>query len=111
MAEADAGPPPTSAVLMSISKHIAVRCKKPNTAFIECKKADRNPEACLRQGNAVTSCTIDVYARPRRCTKLLPHRRPRRQASLVGKLSGRWVRAAQAERGQRQGARRAEDLH
>jgi len=68
MAEADAGPPPTSAVLMSISKHIAVRCKKPNTAFIECKKADRNPEACLRQGNAVTSCTIDVYAPPRRCT-------------------------------------------
>ena len=61
MSEIDA-PPPTSAVLMSISKHIAVRCKKPNAAFIVCKKEDRNPEACLSQGNAVTSCTIDVYA-------------------------------------------------
>lgn len=61
MSENDA-PPPTSAVLMSISKHIAVRCKKPNAAFIMCKKEDRNPEACLSQGNAVTSCTIDVYA-------------------------------------------------
>ena len=58
----DDAPPPTSAVLMSISKHIAIRCKKPNAAFIACKKEDRNPEACLSQGNAVTSCTIDVYA-------------------------------------------------
>ncbi|KAK9822386.1 hypothetical protein WJX81_007040 [Elliptochloris bilobata] len=60
MEDVDTGPPPTSAVLMSISKHIAVRCKKPNAAFIACKKVDRNPEACLSQGNAVTSCTIDV---------------------------------------------------
>lgn len=36
MAEASA-PPPTSAVLMSLSKHIAVRCSKVNKAYMDCK--------------------------------------------------------------------------
>jgi NADH dehydrogenase (ubiquinone) 1 alpha subcomplex subunit 8 len=61
MAEsASQGPPPTSAVLMSISKHIAVRCSKVNRAYINCKEADANPEKCLAQGDAVTGCVIDL---------------------------------------------------
>ena len=52
--------PPTSAVLMSTSKHIAVRCGKENKAFLECKKKDRDPTACLSQGDTVTRCVIDM---------------------------------------------------
>ena len=60
MASEDETPPPTSAVLMSISKHLAVRCSKERVAFIECKKKDRNPEACLKEGDTVTACAIDT---------------------------------------------------
>jgi len=49
---------PTSAVLTSIAKHIAVHCKSENKAFMECKMNDRNPEACLEQGEKVTKCTV-----------------------------------------------------
>ena len=54
---------PTSAVVMSISKHIAIRCHDQNRAFMMCKKADRNPEKCLKEGDAVTSCVIDMCER------------------------------------------------
>ena len=60
MASEEEVPPPTSAVLMSISKHLATRCSKPRVAFIECKKKDRNPEACLTEGDAVTACAVDT---------------------------------------------------
>ena len=53
-------PPPTSAVLMSLSKHIAVRCAKINRAYMACKDKDANPEACLAEGDSVTSCVIDL---------------------------------------------------
>ncbi|GAB4818748.1 hypothetical protein N2152v2_005794 [Parachlorella kessleri] len=53
-------PPPTSAVLMSLSKHIAVRCSKVNKAYMECKAKDSNPEKCLQEGDGVTSCVIDL---------------------------------------------------
>lgn len=58
-AAADA-PPPTSAVLMSISKHVAVRCSSVNKAYMACKDKDANPESCLQQGDAVTGCVIDL---------------------------------------------------
>lgn len=51
---------PTSAVVMSIAKHIAIRCHDQNVAFMQCKKADRNPETCLKEGNAVSGCVIDI---------------------------------------------------
>lgn len=51
---------PTSAVLMSVSKHIAVRCQKVNKAYMDCKANDANPEKCLREGVAVTSCVLDM---------------------------------------------------
>lgn len=59
MAEKPA-PPPTSSVLLAISKHIAAQCGKQNRAFLECKGRDRNPEACLKEGDAVTACVVDL---------------------------------------------------
>lgn len=52
--------PPTSAVLMSVSKHIAHRCAKVNKVYVECKKKDKNPETCLEEGKGVTECTIEL---------------------------------------------------
>ncbi|KAK9919047.1 hypothetical protein WJX75_008974 [Coccomyxa subellipsoidea] len=45
---------------MSISKHLAARCSKQSKAFIECKRKDKNPEACLKEGDAVTACAIET---------------------------------------------------
>ena len=58
--EGTPAPTPTSSVLMSISKHVAVRCAKVNKAFMECKAGDANPEKCLAAGDAVTACVIDL---------------------------------------------------
>lgn len=52
--------PPTSAVLMSVSKHISHRCAKVNKAYVECKKKDKNPAACIKEGEAVTGCAVDL---------------------------------------------------
>lgn len=54
--------PPTGAVLMAAHKYLGTRCAEQNAAFIACKGADRNPEACLAKGSAVTSCSINTYA-------------------------------------------------
>jgi len=65
-------PIPTSALLMSASKHIATRCRAQNKAFIDCKKADPNPEKCLDKGRDVTRCVFsllkDLHAK---CSKEL----------------------------------------
>ncbi len=45
---------------MSLSKHIAVRCAKVNREYMKCKDKDANPQTCLQQGDAVTSCVIDL---------------------------------------------------
>ena len=63
-------PPPTSAVLMSTSKHIAIRCGKANKAYLDCKRRDKDPEACLSQGDGVTRCVIDLCALQRLCCQL-----------------------------------------
>ncbi|KAL4539788.1 hypothetical protein Ndes2437B_g01860 [Nannochloris sp. 'desiccata'] len=60
MSETAASPAPTSAVLMAISKHIATRCSKVNRAYINCKENDANPEKCLKEGDAVTGCVIEL---------------------------------------------------
>jgi NADH dehydrogenase (ubiquinone) 1 alpha subcomplex subunit 8 len=54
-------PPPTSAVLMSISKHMAIRCSKVNKAYLACKDRDADPAKCLQEGDAVSGCVIDLY--------------------------------------------------
>lgn len=62
MAAEDSAPPPTSAVLMAISKHIAIQCGKENQDFVGCKRRDANPENCLKEGEKVTRCVIDLCA-------------------------------------------------
>lgn len=58
--DAVADPIPTSAVLMSTSKHIAMKCRDENFAFLKCKKDDANPEKCLDKGNQVTRCVLTL---------------------------------------------------
>ncbi|KAK9288811.1 hypothetical protein L1049_017276 [Liquidambar formosana] len=63
-------PIPTSAVLMSSSKHIATRCLSENVAFLKCKKKDPNPEKCLDKGQEVTRCVLSLLKDlHQRCTK------------------------------------------
>jgi len=51
---------PASSVLMSASKLISSECGGVSKAYIACKKKDPNPEACLGEGDVVTSCVIDL---------------------------------------------------
>ena len=60
MADESSTPPPVTAALMAASKHIAVTCASVSAAFIECKKKDKNPEACLAAGDAVTGCVAGL---------------------------------------------------
>jgi hypothetical protein len=62
MAESDVegAPITTSAVLMSASKHVSAKCGAQNRAFLDCKRADPNPEKCLQQGQNVTRCVISL---------------------------------------------------
>ncbi|KAK4365309.1 hypothetical protein RND71_016667 [Anisodus tanguticus] len=53
-------PIPTSAVLMSASKHIDIRCRSENVAYLKCKKDDPNPEKCLQKGQQVTRCVLSL---------------------------------------------------
>ncbi|XP_078159549.1 NADH dehydrogenase [ubiquinone] 1 alpha subcomplex subunit 8-B-like [Carex rostrata] len=63
-------PIPTSSVLMAASKHIAVRCRSENVAFLNCKKKDTNPEKCLDKGRQVTRCVLDLLREMhRKCPK------------------------------------------
>lgn len=45
---------------MAISKHIAIQCGKENQDFVGCKRRDANPENCLKEGEKVTRCVIDL---------------------------------------------------
>uniref|UniRef100_A0ACD5WWS0 Uncharacterized protein n=1 Tax=Avena sativa TaxID=4498 RepID=A0ACD5WWS0_AVESA len=58
--DASGEPIPTSSVLMAASKHIAVRCRPENVAFLNCKKKDPNPEKCLEKGRQVTRCVFNL---------------------------------------------------
>ena len=50
----------TSEVLMAAAKLIGKGCGAENKAFLLCKKADRNPEACLEAGKTVTACSFQL---------------------------------------------------
>ncbi|KAF5774165.1 putative NADH dehydrogenase [ubiquinone] (complex I), alpha subcomplex, subunit 8 [Helianthus annuus] len=68
--DAASEPVPTSAVLMSASKHIATRCRGENVAFLKCKKEDPNPEKCLDKGRQVTRCVLSLLKDlHQKCTK------------------------------------------
>ena len=56
--------PLTSAVLTAGARHLGEYCDKDNTAYLRCKFANEgDPKACLDQGNKVTLCARDLYAR------------------------------------------------
>ncbi|XP_038906805.1 NADH dehydrogenase [ubiquinone] 1 alpha subcomplex subunit 8-B [Benincasa hispida] len=68
--DAAGDPIPTSAVLMSSSKHIANRCRLENVAYLQCKQKDPNPEKCLDKGHQVTRCVLSLLKDlHQRCTK------------------------------------------
>ncbi|GJS57700.1 NADH dehydrogenase [ubiquinone] 1 alpha subcomplex subunit 8-B-like protein [Tanacetum coccineum] len=73
MADVGGEPIPTSAVLMSASKHIATRCRGENVAFLKCKKDDPNPEKCLEKGRQAYDMCVKLRLRLRdlhqQCTK------------------------------------------
>lgn len=51
---------PASSILMSASKVIAIECGAPSKAYIACKNRDANPAACLKEGDTLTGCVIDL---------------------------------------------------
>jgi NADH dehydrogenase (ubiquinone) 1 alpha subcomplex subunit 8 len=54
---------PTSALLMAASKHIALSCARVNEAYIQCRdKNHNNPTACLKEGEAVTGCVVNLLS-------------------------------------------------
>eukprot|EP00243_Klebsormidium_subtile_P004694 TRINITY_DN18847_c0_g1_i1.p1 TRINITY_DN18847_c0_g1~~TRINITY_DN18847_c0_g1_i1.p1 ORF type:complete len:103 (+),score=11.52 TRINITY_DN18847_c0_g1_i1:378-686(+) len=53
-------PVATSAVLMSAAKHIGKHCARENRAFLDCKRADENPESCLDKGEQVSRCVVSL---------------------------------------------------
>ncbi|KAJ0092195.1 hypothetical protein Patl1_25534 [Pistacia atlantica] len=59
--DAAGDPIPTSAVLMSASKHIGTRCQPENVEYLKCKKSDPNPEKCLDKGRQVTRCVLGLF--------------------------------------------------
>ncbi|XP_057786577.1 NADH dehydrogenase [ubiquinone] 1 alpha subcomplex subunit 8-B-like isoform X1 [Salvia miltiorrhiza] len=58
--DASGEPIPTSSVLMAAAKHIGIRCRGENIAFLKCKKDDPNPEKCLDKGRQVTECVLHL---------------------------------------------------
>ncbi len=62
-ADAEA-PVPVSSVLLAVSRQIASTCAAQNRAFLDCKRRDKNPEACLKEGDDVTGCVINLCASP-----------------------------------------------
>ncbi len=50
----------TSDVLWAASKLIGRECASENLNFLECKKEDPNPQACVNAGKGVTQCVHGV---------------------------------------------------
>ncbi len=50
----------TSDVLWAASKLIGRECSSANLNFLECKKKNPDPEACLEAGKGVTQCVHEV---------------------------------------------------
>jgi len=45
---------------MSAWTHIATKCAEQNKEFMECKKRDRDPAACIPCGEKVITCVSSV---------------------------------------------------
>eukprot|EP01084_Bolivina_argentea_P209478 356813_1 len=53
----------TSDMLWAASKLIGRECASANLRFLECKKENPNPQACLEAGKGVTQCVHEVLKR------------------------------------------------
>ncbi|EME32699.1 NADH dehydrogenase [ubiquinone] 1 alpha subcomplex subunit 8-B [Galdieria sulphuraria] len=60
MSSTDERPLTTSSVLYAAAREIGRRCAKENRAFLECKSKEDNPEECLREGEKVTNCVLQL---------------------------------------------------
>eukprot|EP00871_Galdieria_phlegrea_P005521 jgi/Galph1/5970/GphlegSOOS_G4614.1 len=60
MSSVDEKPLATSSVLYAAAKEIGRRCSKENRAFLECKNKEENPEECLKEGENVTNCVLQL---------------------------------------------------
>ena len=58
--------PPPSSTLNATHKHIGRRCADVNAAFMACKAGNARPDACLKAGEAVTSCVVELCVPARR---------------------------------------------
>mmetsp|Transcript_19779 Transcript_19779/g.62931 ORF Transcript_19779/g.62931 Transcript_19779/m.62931 type:complete len:97 (+) Transcript_19779:201-491(+) len=56
----DGAPAPTGSVLLAASKHIGSYCNEQSMTYMKCKAKDQNPEACLKQGEAVSRCVLNL---------------------------------------------------
>ena len=103
----DTPAPAPSATLHAVSKHIALRCAGVNAAFMECKRSDPDPAACVKPGTAVTGCVVDLCVAPQTPLALrksstvsadreLTRRRRRAQATRRGRQG--WPAAGRLQR-------------
>jgi antirestriction protein len=51
-----------TATLYAIHKHIAVKCKECNAAWLKCKQDHADPKDCLQTGKEVIQCVNDLCA-------------------------------------------------
>ena len=63
---ADATAAPASSVLLACNKLIARDCAVENDAFLRCKARNRDPVACVKEGEAVYHATLKAYVQSRR---------------------------------------------
>lgn len=47
----------------AMGKYIAMQCHKYREAFIACKNSYDHPEDCVKEGQALLTCTGDLYQR------------------------------------------------
>jgi hypothetical protein len=51
-----------TATLYAIHKHIAVKCKDYNSAWLKCKEKNADPAKCISVGKDVMKCVTDLCA-------------------------------------------------
>jgi antirestriction protein len=50
-----------TATLYAIHRHIAVKCKECNAAWLKCKAEHADPKDCLSAGRDIMKCVTDLY--------------------------------------------------
>jgi antirestriction protein len=50
-----------SGTLYAIHKHIAVKCKECNEAWLKCKEEHADPKHCTEVGKSILRCVNELY--------------------------------------------------